>query len=556
MAYFQCTGGSGKGNEIVVTCDSEFAGATITLTDGTKVKTKVCPSSSPYEIVFYGIEEGSWTVKGTANGVEYSYAFTVTDKGVTLAYGFNWRDWATAGGVDPDDYEDIDDLFDDEPTVRKLMLVHNSADYIISETQTSIDALNQIIANETAMKWLGQCDYLCDALEEITGAVAKLLTSTYWERYLKDHVPKMTSTSAPYGSASASQPFDGNDSTTASGTSFYYRFTTPVCVKKFACSAEGGTLSGSIDGSTYDTIGNPESNTAVYFYYKVTFSASVTINFLQFYGRALTVSVPRMTANTTPYGTAGMSTGKWETTPWKAFEGTGTGNVVAFNSSSGAWCGYKFNNSTRVRMVCVGGRNDSYSSQILKNFDVMASNDNTTYDTLGNFTKPSASGVQYFVITNSTGYRWYRIVERSNYGSDVCSMPYLNFYGADYSEKEFEQGETRLWLYDHGVDLVNLNKAGSIVIGADKITLSAANDQGSKTIDLTSYDAIRAKIGDSFSGTTQLIAASTATSSLNTTDAPFANGLNIASVNQSLESGVKMTAAGLCEITELWLEKA
>lgn len=130
----------------------------------------------------------------------------------------------------------------------------------------------------------------------------------------------------------------------------------------------------------------------------------------------------------------------------------------------------------------------------------------------------------------------------------------LQFYGVDYSEKEFEQGTTRKWLYDHGVELETIDITGTVTKDDDYITLSAANAQASHTLDLTDYDLLRVKVGDHMSGTTALIAGTTATANMTAANAPNNNSLNVSSVNQSLASGAKMTSVGPCDITELWLE--
>ena len=71
MAYFHCLiggGSSGGGYELTVTCDADFAGTTITCTDGVTTLTQTCPSASPYEVVFEIPNGGDWTISGVVGG--------------------------------------------------------------------------------------------------------------------------------------------------------------------------------------------------------------------------------------------------------------------------------------------------------------------------------------------------------------------------------------------------------------------------------------------------------------------------------------------------------
>lgn len=71
MAYFHCLiggGSSGGGYELTVTCDADFAGTTITATDGVTTLTQTCPSASPYEVVFEIPNGGDWTISGVVAG--------------------------------------------------------------------------------------------------------------------------------------------------------------------------------------------------------------------------------------------------------------------------------------------------------------------------------------------------------------------------------------------------------------------------------------------------------------------------------------------------------
>lgn len=71
MAYFHCLiggGSSGGGYTLTVTCDSQFAGTTITCTDEVTTLTKTCPSASPYEVEFEIPNGGDWTISGVISG--------------------------------------------------------------------------------------------------------------------------------------------------------------------------------------------------------------------------------------------------------------------------------------------------------------------------------------------------------------------------------------------------------------------------------------------------------------------------------------------------------
>ena len=66
---FRCTLASGGGAIVLtVTSDADFAGLTITATDGTTTLTQICPSTSPYTVEFKIPNGGTWTISsGTAS---------------------------------------------------------------------------------------------------------------------------------------------------------------------------------------------------------------------------------------------------------------------------------------------------------------------------------------------------------------------------------------------------------------------------------------------------------------------------------------------------------
>lgn len=92
MNLYECTlkssggggGGGGTGTSLVVSCESSFAGTTITCSDGTNTYTETCSSTSPYQAIFVGVPEGVWTISGVVSGRTYTTSVTITGFEATL----------------------------------------------------------------------------------------------------------------------------------------------------------------------------------------------------------------------------------------------------------------------------------------------------------------------------------------------------------------------------------------------------------------------------------------------------------------------------------------
>ena len=110
MAYFHCLiggGGSGGGYELTVTCDADFAGTTITCTDGVTTLTQTCPSASPYEVIFEIPNGGDWTISGVVSGHIASTGINIPTSAELIA---NIRQTVTIYSATEDtiSYTDID----------------------------------------------------------------------------------------------------------------------------------------------------------------------------------------------------------------------------------------------------------------------------------------------------------------------------------------------------------------------------------------------------------------------------------------------------------------
>lgn len=585
MPSFRFASATGSGSSLIVTCSDQFAGKTITCTNGTKTYTRTCPSTSPYEVVFKGVAPGTWTVSGVVEGTTYSQQVVITDFDVILTAGFDYKQWVTLGGLDPTDYTDLEDVFADEVAVRRLMTIHASADYLIEKVTDDVDEIDDFTANDTAMKWIGLRDYVCDGLTAITGVKAKFMASQYWERYLKDHVPTMTSNTAPYGTAFADTllnsnyaiyyPFTGDSSKkwySAQNKNAHwlgYEFVNPICVKRFTVGIDWSfgsfVIQGSNDGTTYtdisqsytpstgDTITDTLDNDTYYKYLRIYVPANNSgiyfgINLLQFYGRSLNVSVPVMTSNTAPYGVASASSVySGGSNPYDAYVAFNTSTSSGWypQSTTNQWLKYKFDTPIMVKAITVKG-----ITKEMSDIKLYGSNDDITYDLISdNFNSPVTNKP---LPLSTQEYLYYKFTVGSFTSSGYGMKAQL--YGLDYSEREFAEGSTMKYLYDHGLELETIDITGTVTKDDDYITLSAANAQASNTLDLTPYDLLRGKVGDHMSGTTALIAGTTATANMTAANAPNNESLNVSSVNASLATGAKMTSTGICDIIELWLE--
>lgn len=237
-------------------------------------------------------------------------------------------------------YSDISDI--SEQNMRILMSKHASADYFMEWYSADNAMLDMFTVNESAMKWIGLNDYICDKLLAISDAESRLLASEFWAYILKDHVPIMTANDAPYGTAFASnnisgqeayKAFDGDSNTAAHGDSSFsttsgdyvgYSFVNPICIKRLDVKTGTGAniqvrieATNNISGS-WENLGEfslkaadglksvDASNDAYFLHYRIYQVSSTAgnvfpISTLQFYGRSLNVSESSAPTDGRPY---------------------------------------------------------------------------------------------------------------------------------------------------------------------------------------------------------------------------------------------------------------
>ena len=388
----------------VSSSNNELVGTTVTLLKGeTIVGTRILDESLVCS--FVGIQEIGEYVVSISDGTlttEENVSITgdniVNKNVITVVFNALSRLslWLDAGRV-TESFSTLDEVFASEITVRQLMTIHASVDALKEWMIADPSIVDTFVANATAMKWMGLRDYAYDTLTAgVDGLKDKILASDNWEYALKDHVPAMTSNTEPYGTASAStentsggtysafKAFDNVVSTsdlwcptTVSGW-VQYKFTNPINVNIVCIISKynnGGRLNNfkiqaSNDGTTwedlYEGTCKEDSTSALeqyfkfnnekyYLYYRLyaldTYVSGGYPNIikLQFYGRALNVSVPTMTSNTAPYGEASASSERRSAyyafdkiltsdNDWITAAGVSTGDII-----------YRFNNAINLK---------------------------------------------------------------------------------------------------------------------------------------------------------------------------------------------------------------
>lgn len=432
------------------------------------------------------------------------------------------------------------------------------------------------------------------------------IDSTTWGAL--GNVPIMTANNAPYGVASASSThpsgsyeayhaFNGvveieSDywhsamPSTFQNQWLQYKFINPVCVRRinFSTVAKSAyktwnyTVQASNDGTNFVDITTGTAvvdadftknkwtkdidNDEFYLYYRYLFTSGnisahngCGLQTLQFYGRELKVSVPVMTSNTEPYGEAFID-GPISTNvnPYKAFDGDASTFVHAYNNTDDGFFGYKFGKDVVLKMVSVTPRYISGEGAFLKDFVIAGTNDDSNYTFTNVYSghHDNNADTKLYSVDNDTPYKAY-VIKRSGtayVGDGSLQVFTLQFYGSDYSEKEFAQGSTRKTIYDHGVA-----PSGAITGGTknpDCLTLSAVGT-ATVTIDKGTRTYMGGKVGLHANGTNRLKCGS-GYSAFTASNMPDSNGFDISSISGSVAIGIEQTASGTFDCTEIWIE--
>ena len=247
---FSASGGDGA--DLIVTCSSVFAGATISCTDGTTTYQKTCPSSSPFEVIFDSIPVGTWTISGTAEGTLFSTQFTVVDfetalnaipEGSTVIPTDDVQTWLHCANIWDKAYTTISEVLADASTLQALIASTNANDYLVRSTSWA----TAITTDQSAMSYIGLNDYCSNLLLADTDWSDAICNSTYFESVLTTKVPTMTDYTTPSGVVTSSGENIANNAAwkafndssefwqsteVSSNTYIQYEFTSEVLIKK------------------------------------------------------------------------------------------------------------------------------------------------------------------------------------------------------------------------------------------------------------------------------------------------------------------------------------
>lgn len=397
------------------------------------------------------------------------------------------KQWLIRGGINPNDYETIDDVLADEEAVRKLMTIHDAVDYLA----TSYDELAWAVINsDICAKWINLRDYALDTLyanQYFKDMMDEADKYFYGEWALVGQVPTMTSNTAPYGEAfmsnpSASDPaykiFDANTSSIAKCASesqacyIGYHFTSPVSIRKVSFSISTSKsakrdiiIQYSDDGTTYhDALSTswegytdsqglnsfvfdvPDCGSHAYWrmYNAKQYSSGIQSTMLsvgselQFYAWAPKGNVPVMTSNTAPYGTASA---------YQVFDRSYS------TTASGTDFSYQFVNPVCVRdFVCKNSSRADITGGTLQ-----GSNDGSTWTSIST------------PASNTTYYLYYRVhfgssktvAEVQFYGREMkVSVPAMTSNTSPYGEASCSSTYSSNFSAWKGFDGINANGDG------------------------------------------------------------------------------------------------
>lgn len=262
---------------------------------------------------------------------------------------------------------------------------------------------------------------------------------------------------------------------------------------------------------------------------------------------------PVMTDLTAPY--CEIITGVYKN-PLNMYKASASSSYAEVGTENvNGWSGIKFTKPLCLRRV-YGDFN-----AVSKTFDVIfqGSNDGETWVDVGEaVTLSTGRATRTIEIDNDQYYLYYRFYfnTQKSYGNDVYIYLleyYGQFYSEDYSEKEFAEGASVEYLYDHGLKLVDDISSSGVTEYDNYMVVNSSSGYVHATQDVTSFNELHGAVGYNVSASTKLVC-DDLSSDFDSTNMPNLNELDISAKTGSQTVGVETTASGDVVITELWLE--
>lgn len=473
---------------VIVTLDENFQGQIVTLAQDTETMSKTVPMTSPYEVTFKPMKDGVWVASSTTKdgkvvSVNTEPLLEWGTYNVTLESGINFQEWLNRGRVEKT-FTSLDDVLADEPTVRQLMTVHDSVDYLVTALSNDVDTAEKILDNDICAKWINLRDYALDMLyanANVKAVMDSVDKYGYGEWCLMPQVPTMTSNTTPSGEAFADSSYSAdyaawkafNGTANSSEDCWHagsglthgeigYKFSTPKIIKRIEMvnrattsdSPKDFTFQG-YDGSKWVVLGTYTNNNnekkghstydvdsdVAYESFKLVITSSnspdngaLNIGALQFYAWGAKGAVPVMTSNTAPYGEVIYGTVLREKYAYSVFDRTPT--EWRANNTNSDYIGYKFVNPTKVTMVKYLQNFVSDGVPRMPSFTIYATNNGTDrvnftdWDKLTNsIPAETAEGEHYYKFDNDNYYLYYVLVIPA--GSGTIGLTELQFYGRE-----------------------------------------------------------------------------------------------------------------------------
>ncbi len=475
MAYIK-TGltGGGSGVTLNVTCEEDFLGEILTLSDGTTTLTSIVPSS--LSVVFDITESGTWTLTNSLTSesipfyieTEYSATLSAIPDGKTVTPTDDIQIWLKCASISNKPYTTLAEVLNDEAVLCTLMATDNAVDYLVrSTTWTESNALVPIMTSNTTPSGIVSASSYYNNLDEYNAyrafdqqdstrwASASTDITDAWIQYqfpLDTQIGYITIKPAYLNSMLRVKTYsvqisdNGTNWETIVPTKSLSNINTVIITEQAVtpnsqayfriANLSSYANSCEVEEIQFYSASIPTSEVAMRYIGASDYASEILLSnstwFTAIAGSVykdyvINVSVPTMTSNTTPEGVASTDSIYSSTyEAWKAFDGINNVNYGWCPADSNShWVQYEFIEPVCIKKILYRGF--QYSTSV--NAVLCGSNNNTDYTDLLNIPNPSSQTsdiMTAFVEDNTnTKYKTIRVRHVPSNGSGYR----FQFYG-------------------------------------------------------------------------------------------------------------------------------